>query len=393
MRLLADQQHRFAPLTRGPDGVVENEAAERRDDDVDDFGRHTGKVDDRDRLAGGGDPQQLAEQPLQRIVGVVAVEDEAVAAVVEELLDGQPQLGVAVGVGELFQPSRLLLQRAKQIGELIRHRAVGGDLAGIADMNVALARLEQAFGDDPGVDRTIVRARGDEGLAMLLQIHRPIGQLEIADIPHLRRRAERPRIFAVRIEDDDMAVRRLVDDPVEQQSDRGRLAGAAGAKHREVPAHQHVEQDRRAHVLGRIDGADLDMRQIRRREDASQVRRAGKAEQVARLGIQAKSALKADDIAVRSARSLAHIFDLGDHRVRVRAIRSELAQSSEQQPARDRDLDDTANRYRCRMILLGQCPRPGEGGEAEPANGARAGGVEDAPQDLLFHPGHDHSPP
>src|SRR3546814_1492179 len=49
VRLLADQQDRH--LAFAPESDVERHAGDHRHDDVDDLGRDTGQVDDRDRLA------------------------------------------------------------------------------------------------------------------------------------------------------------------------------------------------------------------------------------------------------------------------------------------------------------------------------------------------------
>jgi hypothetical protein len=66
----------------------------------------------------------------------------------------------------------------------------------------------------------------------------------------------------VRIDHHDMAVRRDIADPVEDQCGRGRLARAGAAEQREMPPEQRIDVQRGAYVAGRIDRADLDMRAV-----------------------------------------------------------------------------------------------------------------------------------
>ena len=62
MRFFADEQDGNAGVARGPDGVVQNQPGERGDNDIDDLGRDASEIDDGNRLALIGNPQEVAEQ-------------------------------------------------------------------------------------------------------------------------------------------------------------------------------------------------------------------------------------------------------------------------------------------------------------------------------------------
>ncbi len=110
---------------------------------------------------------------------------------------------------------------------------------------------------------------------MFLEGQQPIGQRQIFDVEQLSIALERGRIFAVRIDHHDMALRRQLADAVEDQREAGRLAGAGRAHQREMAAEQRVDIERAAHVGGGIDGADLDVRAVLGGEDLQHVGMAG----------------------------------------------------------------------------------------------------------------------
>src|SRR3546814_13810623 len=56
-----------------------------------------------------------------------------------------------------------------QLGDLLPHAALG-------------ARREQALGEDIGIDLPIGAVAGEEHFAMFLEVHQPIGHLEVADV-------------------------------------------------------------------------------------------------------------------------------------------------------------------------------------------------------------------
>ncbi len=93
---------------------------------------------------------------------------------------------------------------------------------------------------------------------MLLEVHQPIGHLQVRDVEDDPGIAEGRGIFAVRVDHHHMAVRRGLADPVEDQGGAGRLAGAGRAEQGEVLAEEGVDIDAGADVLGREHRADLD---------------------------------------------------------------------------------------------------------------------------------------
>src|SRR5437763_4538117 len=112
---------------------------------------------------------------------------------------------------------------------------------------------------------------GQENFAMLLEVHQPVWQLQIVDVEQLAAALEGGRILAVRVDHDDMTLGAELRDTVEDQGDRGRFAGTGRSKHREMLAQHWVDVERAADVVGRIDGADLDMRLIAGGEGCAKV--------------------------------------------------------------------------------------------------------------------------
>src|SRR5687767_14117950 len=94
---------------------------------------------------------------------------------------------------------------------------------------------------------------------MLFEVHQPIGQLEIVDVEQLAAALERGGIFAVRVDHDDVALGRQLRNAVEDQGDGGRFTGTGAAQHGEMLRQHRVDVQGAADVVGRIDGADLDM--------------------------------------------------------------------------------------------------------------------------------------
>ena len=97
---------------------------------------------------------------------------------------------------------------------------------------------------------------------MLLEIHQPVGQLEVVDVEQLAAALERGGIFAVRVDHHDVTLGAELRDSVEDEADAGRLAGAGRSQHGEMLAEHRVDVESAADVVGRIDGANLDMRLI-----------------------------------------------------------------------------------------------------------------------------------
>ena len=93
---------------------------------------------------------------------------------------------------------------------------------------------------------------------MLFEVHQPIGHLQIGDVEDHPGVAKRRRIFAVRIDHDDMTFGRGLADAVQDQRGAGRFAGAGRAEQGEVLAKHGIDIEPGANVVGREDRTDLD---------------------------------------------------------------------------------------------------------------------------------------
>ena len=106
---------------------------------------------------------------------------------------------------------------------------------------------------------------------MFLEVHQPVGQLQIVDVEQLAAALERGRIFAVRVDHHDVTLGRELRNAMQDQRDRGRLTGTGRSQHREMLRQHRVDVERAADVVGRIDGADLDMRVVGGGENGAHV--------------------------------------------------------------------------------------------------------------------------
>ena len=106
---------------------------------------------------------------------------------------------------------------------------------------------------------------------MLLEVHQPVGQLQVVDVEQLAAALERGRIFAVRVDHHDVTLGAELRDAVEDQADAGRFAGTGRSQHREMLAEHRIDVERAADVVGRVDRADLDMRLVAGGEDRAHV--------------------------------------------------------------------------------------------------------------------------
>jgi hypothetical protein len=127
--------------------------------------------------------------------------------------------------------------------------------------------------------------RSDHHLAMLFEVHQPIRHCQIVDVEQFAIALEGRRIFAVRIDHHDMAFRGHLADAVHDESGGGGLAGAGGAEKREMLAEHGVDIERAAHILGGIDGTDLDMRAVVGREHLLEIGSGHREDADARHGI------------------------------------------------------------------------------------------------------------
>ena len=155
---------------------------------------------------------------------------------------------------------------------------------------------------------------------------------------------ERGGIFAVRVDHDDMALGRLVADAVHDQGGGGRLAGAGRAEQREMLAEQGIDIERAAHVLGRIDGADLDMGALVGGEHLLQIVAGDRIGLAAGDRIGGDAALEIDQLAGRRILvALAEEIDLGADRARFGVDHLQAADVGEQPAPVRGDLDLAAD--------------------------------------------------
>ena len=174
--------------------------------------------------------EQLGDEAAHRVADQHAREHEAVARVglqlVELVLEPHERQRVA-GAVEL---AHFVDQDRVEVGQQIGDRRIDGDLAEALGILALGARGEQAFGEDVGVAVALGAVGGQQHFAMLFEVEQPVGQLEIVDVEQFAAALERRRIFAVRIDHHDMALGRELRDAVEDQRDRGRLAGAGRSR-------------------------------------------------------------------------------------------------------------------------------------------------------------------
>jgi hypothetical protein len=113
---------------------------------------------------------------------------------------------------------------------------------------------------DVGVALPVGAVGGDEDLAMLFEVHQPIGHGEVVDVEQLAMALERGRIFAVRVDHDDMPFRAhvadLVHDAGPAEVDLPVPVEPSSAKC--LPRKESTSSEARMSLVG-IDGADLDM--------------------------------------------------------------------------------------------------------------------------------------
>ena len=192
---------------------------------------------------------------------------------------------------------------------------IDGELGEALGGAVPGPRLKQAFGEDIHVALALGAVGGDEDLAMLFEVHQPIRHCEIVDVEQFAMALERGAIFAVRIDHHDMAFRAHVADAVHDKSRGGGFAGAGRAEQSEMLAEQGVDIERGADILGRIDGADLDMGALVGGEHLLQIVAGDRIGLAARDRISGDAALEVDQLAGRRILvAFAEKVDLGrDH--------------------------------------------------------------------------------
>jgi hypothetical protein len=204
------------------------------------------------------------------------------------------------------------------------------------------SREQQAFGQDVRVGLLVRAGRGDHHLAMFLEVHQPVGHGEVVDVEQLARALERGRIFTVRIDHDDMTFRRQIADAMHDQSRGGRLAGTGRAEQREMLAQHRVDVERAAHVLGRVNGADLDTGAVVGREHLLQILAGDREDAVAGDRISSDTALEVDQPAgLLMLVALAEEVDVRDDI--FAAVGPQVADVGEQPAPADLELDLAAD--------------------------------------------------
>ncbi len=219
VRLFAHQQDRPGLLLAAPDGEVEHHPAEHRDHRRGDVRRHAGDVDDRDRLAAAGHAEDLGDELRHRVADQHAREHELVARIGLELVDLGLDAHERRAGRRLVELAHLVCMMLVRSREQIGDRRIDGDLAHLLGQPVLAARLEQALGENVGVLLPVVAGRGQEHLAMLLEVHQPVGHLQVGDVEDRAGVAERGGIFAVRVDHHDVAL-----------AARSRRSGAGSAR-------------------------------------------------------------------------------------------------------------------------------------------------------------------
>ena len=104
MGLLADEQNRRRLVVIGPDGEIEDDPADQRDDDVDDLRRHTGQIKDRQWLALHRDLQDSRHQTRQFIADANTGEQELIAPVAFQMTQPFDQADIGPDPGRTVRP-------------------------------------------------------------------------------------------------------------------------------------------------------------------------------------------------------------------------------------------------------------------------------------------------
>ena len=311
-------------------------------------------------------------------------EHELVARIGLELVHLGLQPHERRGVGGLVEQAHFVGDRVGEIGERVGDRRIDGELGEPFGGAVLAARLEQAFGEDVHVALALGALAGDEDLAMLLEVHQPIRHCQIVDVEEFAMALEGGRIFAVRIDHDDMALGAHVADPVHDEGGRGRFAGAGRAQQGEMLAEQGIDIERGAHVLGRIDRADLDMGAVVGGEHLLQILAGDRIGLAAGDGIAGDAALEIDQPAAGAVLvALAEEIDLGGDVAGLGVGDLERADVGEQPALARADLDlaaDLAGHGDARIGIAGEL---GEAAADDLDRGAAAADLDDLADRLV----------
>ncbi len=296
MRFLAHEQDGRCTLLTAPDGEVEDQSAEHghhRRGNVRGDARH---VDDRNRLAVGWHAENLGDEIGHRVGHQHAGEHELVPRVALDLVELVLDPHVRGGVGRFVELAHPVLNFVRQVGQEIGNGGIDRDLAHAFGKAAFLAGLEQTARQNVGIDLALITVAGEQHFAMLFEIHDPVRHLEVRDVEDHTGMAERRRIFAVRIDHDDMPLGRRLADTVQQQGRAGRFAGAGRTQQRKVLPEHGIDIDARTDVLRGIDLADRYRAASVARIDLLEVLRRRGIDHPARNGIACHTAAEAMEL-------------------------------------------------------------------------------------------------
>ena len=179
---------------------------------------------------------------------------------------------------------------------------------------------------------------------MLLEIHDPVGHLQIGDVEDLARFAKGRRIFAMRIDHDDVAFGRGLADAMEDQRRARGFARPGRSEQGEMLAQQRIDIEACANIPGRIDGADLDRTAPVAGIDLAQILRGGGIDHRARNGIAGNAAPETVELAGELLLlALAEKIDVRDDGTGGAAILALVAHAGEEPAIADANLDLAAD--------------------------------------------------
>jgi hypothetical protein len=190
---------------------------------------------------------------------------------------------------------------------------------------------------------------------VFLEVHQPVGHLEVRHVEQLPALAESRHIFAMGVDHHDMAFGRHVADAMEDQRGGGRLAGAGRAEQREMLAQQRIDIEPGADVARREDGAHGHVVAPVTRIDLAQVGAGGRIGERAGHRIAGHTAPKARDTpGFRVFLALAQKVHLGQ-RARFDLAVTPLVAHRAEQPA------PVAVGSHAQLDLAADLPRHGHG--------------------------------
>ena len=179
---------------------------------------------------------------------------------------------------------------------------------------------------------------------MLLEVHQPVGHLQVGDVEDLADLAERGGIFAVRVDHQDVTLGCGLADAVQDQRGAGRLAGTGRTEQREVLAQHRIDIEPGADVAGREYLADGDRGAPVAGVDLFKIAGGGRINQRARHRIAGDTAAEAVDAARQLLlAAFAEEVDMGHDPAIGAAVLALIAHRGEQPGIADADLDLAAD--------------------------------------------------